>query len=106
VTTPLDVTAAVGKRVPGVVAFGISGNGKHLPSPVRFDALDDVDPGYSFSPAGRILSGQQERQQIEATENENCGQNPELYCGAPRRYQTDNGFHCRLPETASSTLIK
>jgi len=51
---PLDVVATVAQSVPVVVAFGISGNGKHLPSPVRFDAFNDVDPGHNFSPAIRI----------------------------------------------------
>src|SRR5579871_4009985 len=40
---PLNVVTAIGQSVPVVVAFGISRNGKHLPSPVRFDAFDDVD---------------------------------------------------------------
>lgn len=51
---PLDLVAAVGQSVPVVVAFGITGNGKHLLSHVRFDAFDDVDPGHNFSPAIRI----------------------------------------------------
>jgi hypothetical protein len=40
----------------GGVAYGTSGNGKHLPLPVRFDAFDDVDPVHDFSPASGILA--------------------------------------------------
>ena len=52
----LDVVAAAGKSVPIVVAFGISGDGKHLPSAIRFDAFDDVDSRHIISPASRILA--------------------------------------------------
>jgi hypothetical protein len=53
---PLDIVTAVGDRIPVVVAFGISGNGKHLPEAVNLDAFDDVDSRHNFSPASRILT--------------------------------------------------
>src|SRR5580700_5034759 len=53
---PLDVVAAVGDGVPVVVAFGIAGDGKHLPAAANFDAFDDVDSRQNVSPAGRILA--------------------------------------------------
>src|ERR1035438_8719642 len=52
---PLDVVAAAGKSIPIVVAFGISGDGKHLPAAIRLDAFDDVDSRHNVSPASRIL---------------------------------------------------
>src|SRR5690349_1193857 len=51
---PLDVVTAIWKSVPVVVAFGISGNGKHLPLPIRLDAFDNIDPGHLISPAIRL----------------------------------------------------
>ena len=53
---PLDIVAAVGDGVPVVVAFGIAGDGKHLPAAVNFDSFDDVDSRHNFSPASRILA--------------------------------------------------
>jgi hypothetical protein len=53
---PLDIVAAVGDGVPVVVAFGITGDGKHLPAAANFDAFDDVDSRQNVSPAGRILA--------------------------------------------------
>src|SRR5579872_6511860 len=53
---PLDVVAAVGDGVPVVVAFGIAGDGKHLPAAANFDAFDDVDSRQNVSPASRILA--------------------------------------------------
>ena len=53
---PLDIVAAVGDRVPVVVAFGIAGDGKHLPAAANFDAFDDVDSRQNVSPASRILA--------------------------------------------------
>jgi hypothetical protein len=53
---PLDIVAAVGDGVPVVVAFGITGDGKHLPEPVNLDAFDDVDSRHSISSASRILA--------------------------------------------------
>jgi len=53
---PLDIVAAVGDGVPVVVAFGIAGDGKHLPTAANFDAFDDVDSRQNVSPASRILA--------------------------------------------------
>src|ERR1700747_425549 len=53
---PLDIVAAVGDGVPVVVAFGIAGDGKHLPAAANFDAFDDVDSRQNVSPASRILA--------------------------------------------------
>src|SRR5580658_2049019 len=53
---PLDIVAAVGDGVPVVVAFGIPGDGKHLPAAVNFDPFNDVDSRHNFSPASRILA--------------------------------------------------
>src|SRR5580693_2182249 len=52
---PLDIVAAIGDGVPIVVAFGIAGDGKHLPAAANFDAFDDVDSRQNISPASRIL---------------------------------------------------
>src|SRR5271156_7250926 len=52
---PFDIVAAVGDGVPVVVAFGIAGGGKHLPTAANFDAFDDVDSRQKVSPASRIL---------------------------------------------------
>jgi hypothetical protein len=48
--------AAVGDGVPIVVAFGIPGDGKHLPEAANLDAFDDVDSRHNISPASRILA--------------------------------------------------
>jgi hypothetical protein len=53
---PLDIVASVGDGVPVVVAFGIAGDGKHLPAAASFDAFDDVDSRQNVSPASRILA--------------------------------------------------
>src|SRR5271155_32709 len=53
---PLDIEAAVGDGVPVVVAFGIPGDGKHLPAAANFDAFDDVDSRQNVSPASRIFA--------------------------------------------------
>src|SRR5580658_2278561 len=53
---PLDIVAAVGDGVPVVVAFGIAGDGKHLPAAANFDAFDDVDSRQNISPASRIFA--------------------------------------------------
>src|SRR5260370_603742 len=53
---PLDIVAAVGDSVPIVVAFGIAGDGKHLPAAANFDAFDDVDSRQNVSPASRIFA--------------------------------------------------
>ena len=53
---PLDVVAAVGDGVSVVAAFGIAGDGKHLPAAANFDAFDDVDSRQNVSPASRILA--------------------------------------------------
>jgi hypothetical protein len=53
---PLDMIAAVGDGVPIVVAFGIPGDGKHLPEAANLDAFDDVDSRHNISPASRILA--------------------------------------------------
>src|ERR1700685_2424951 len=53
---PFDIVAAAGDRIPVVVAFGIPGDGKHLPAPINLDAFDDVDSRHKFSPASRILT--------------------------------------------------
>src|ERR1700682_5296825 len=53
---PLDIVAAVGNGVPVVVAFGIAGDGKHLPAAANFDAFDDVDSRHNVSPASRIFA--------------------------------------------------
>jgi hypothetical protein len=53
---PLDIVAAVGDSVPVVVAFGIAGDGKHLPAAANFDAFDDVDSRQNVSPASRIFA--------------------------------------------------
>src|SRR5579862_4868240 len=53
---PLDIVAAIGDGVPVVVAFGIAGDGKHLPAAANFDAFDDVDSRQNVSPASRILA--------------------------------------------------
>src|ERR1700693_5091119 len=53
---PLDIVAAVGDGVPVVVAFGIAGDGKHLPAAANFDAFDDVDSRHNVSPASRIFA--------------------------------------------------
>src|SRR3984885_3544036 len=53
---PLDIVAAGGDGVPVVVAFGIPGDGKHLPAAANFDAFDDVDSRQNVSPASRILT--------------------------------------------------
>src|ERR1700691_6612545 len=58
---PLDIVAAVGDGVPVVVAFGIAGDGKHLPAAANFDAFDDVDSRQKVSPAKPHLCGQQGR---------------------------------------------
>ena len=42
--------------VPVVVAFGIPGDGKHLPAAANFDAFDDVDSRQNVSPASRIFA--------------------------------------------------
>src|ERR1700730_2268657 len=57
---PLDIVAAVGDGVPVVVAFGIAGDGKHLPAAANFDAFDDVDSRPNVSPASCILAGSRE----------------------------------------------
>src|SRR3984957_20459103 len=49
---PLDIVAAVGDGVPVVVAFGIAGDGKHLPAAANFDAFDDVDSRHNVSDFG------------------------------------------------------
>src|SRR5271156_1382967 len=53
---PLDIVAAVGDGVPVVVAFGIAGDGKHLPAAANFDAFDDVNSRQNVSPASRIFA--------------------------------------------------
>src|SRR6202040_383584 len=53
---PLDIVAVVGDGVPVIVAFGIAGDGKHLPAAANFDAFDDVDSGQDVSPASRIFA--------------------------------------------------
>src|SRR5580704_15016567 len=53
---PLDIVAAVGEGVPVVVAFGIAGDGKHLPAAANFDAFDDVDSRQKVSTASRIFA--------------------------------------------------
>src|SRR6202162_4569424 len=53
---PFDIVAAVGDGVPVVVAFGIAGDGKHLPAGANFDAFDDVDSRQNVSPASRIFA--------------------------------------------------
>src|ERR1700676_1443492 len=53
---PLDIVAAVGDGVPVVVAFGIPGDGKHLPAAANFDAFDDVDSRQNVSRASRIFA--------------------------------------------------
>src|SRR5437764_354183 len=53
---PLDIVAAVGDGVPIVVAFGIAGDGKHLPAAANFDAFDEVDSRQNISPASRIFA--------------------------------------------------
>src|SRR5712692_3267965 len=53
---PLDIVAAVGDGVPVVVAFGIPGDGKHLPAAANLDAFDDVDSRQNVSPASRIFA--------------------------------------------------
>src|ERR1700677_247904 len=53
---PLDIVAAIGDGVPVVVAFGIAGDGKHLPAAANFDAFDDVDSRQKVSPASRIFA--------------------------------------------------
>ena len=53
---PLDIVAAVGDGVPVVVAFGVGGDGKHLPAAANFDAFDDVDSRQNVSPASRIFA--------------------------------------------------
>jgi len=51
---PFD--AAISDRVPVLVAFGIAGDGKHLPAPANLYAFDDVDPRQNISPRSRILA--------------------------------------------------
>src|SRR6185437_7850408 len=53
---PLDIVAAIGDGVPVVVAFGVAGDGKHLPAAANFDAFDDVDSRQNVSPASRIFA--------------------------------------------------
>src|SRR5579863_3683206 len=53
---PLDIIAAVGDGVPVVVAFGIAGDGKHLPAAANFDAFNDVDSRQNVSPTSRIFA--------------------------------------------------
>jgi hypothetical protein len=53
---PLDIVAAVSEGVPVIVAFGIAGEGKHLPAAANFDAFDDVDSRQNVSPASRIFA--------------------------------------------------
>src|SRR5258708_38237281 len=53
---PLDIVAAVGDGVPVVVAFGIPGDGKHLPAAANFDACDVDDSHQNVSACRRILT--------------------------------------------------